>query len=36
VTSDGGFPPFLLDPIDFAGIYAARQAESQRQQVGNA
>jgi len=35
VTSDGGFPPFLLDPIDFAGIYAARQAEA-GQQVGNA
>ncbi len=33
VTSDGGFPPFLLDPIDFAGIYAARKAE---QPVGNA
>ena len=25
-TSDGGFyPPFMLDPIDFAGIYVARQ-----------
>ena len=24
-TADGGFyPPFMLDPIDFAGIYAAR------------
>jgi preprotein translocase subunit SecB len=22
VTSDGGFPPLLLDPIDFAGLYA--------------
>lgn len=29
VTSEGGFPPFLLDPIDFAGVYA-----SQRQQQG--
>jgi len=27
VTSEGGFPPFLLDPIDFAGVYAARKAE---------
>lgn len=27
VTSDGGYPPFLLDPIDFAGVYAARRAE---------
>ena len=26
VTSDGGYPPFLLDPIDFAGVYAARKA----------
>ncbi len=25
-TSDGGFyPPFMLDPIDFAGIYVSRQ-----------
>lgn len=35
VTSDGGFPPFLLDPIDFAGVYAARQAEA-NQVVGHA
>ncbi len=27
VTSDGGFPPFMLDPIDFAGVYASRKAE---------
>jgi preprotein translocase subunit SecB len=27
ITSEGGFPPFLLDPIDFAGVYAARKAE---------
>jgi preprotein translocase subunit SecB len=27
VTADGGFPPFLLDPIDFAGVYAARQGQ---------
>ena len=27
VTSDGGFPPFLLDPIDFAGVYAAQQVQ---------
>ena len=37
VTSDGGFPPFLLDPIDFAGVYAARKAQSDgAQQIGNA
>ena len=28
VTSDGGFPPFLLDPIDFAGVYAQRKAQA--------
>jgi preprotein translocase subunit SecB len=27
VTSEGGFPPFLLDPIDFAGVYSARKAQ---------
>lgn len=27
-TADGGFyPPFMLDPIDFAGIYAARMQQ---------
>jgi preprotein translocase subunit SecB len=26
LTSEGGFPPFLLEPLDFAGIYASRQA----------
>jgi preprotein translocase subunit SecB len=38
VTTDGGFPPFLLDPIDFAGVYAARkaQAEAEGVVVGNA
>ena len=34
VTSDGGYPPFLLDPIDFAGVYAARK--SQEAQIGHA
>ena len=27
VTSDGGFPPFMLDPIDFAAVYTARRAQ---------
>lgn len=36
VSSDGGFPPFLLDPIDFAGVYAARKAETEGQQIGHA
>ena len=27
-TADGGFyPPFMMDPIDFTGIYLARQAQ---------
>ena len=34
VTTDGGYPPFMLDPIDFAGVYTARKA--QEQQVGHA
>ena len=35
-TSDGGFyPPFMLDPIDFAGIYTARM-QQQAQQGGAA
>lgn len=30
-TADGGFyPPFLMDPIDFGGIYAQRQGEIAR------
>ena len=36
VTSEGGFPPFLLDPIDFAGVYAARRAQGESQQIGHA
>ena len=35
VTSDGGYPPFMLDPIDFAGVYAARK-QQEAQQVGHA
>jgi preprotein translocase subunit SecB len=36
LSSEGGFPPFLLDPIDFAAVYQARKAEAAGQQVGNA
>jgi preprotein translocase subunit SecB len=36
VTADGGYPPFLLDPIDFAAVYAARKGEVMNQTVGNA
>jgi preprotein translocase subunit SecB len=27
LTGEGGFPPFRMDPIDFAGIYMARRAQ---------
>lgn len=37
-STDGGFyPPFLMDPIDFAAIYAARKLqEGDASQIGNA
>jgi preprotein translocase subunit SecB len=28
VSGDGGFPPFLIDPIDFGAVYAARKVEA--------
>ncbi len=34
VTADGGFPPFMLDPIDFAAVYAARRAQMAAQPSG--
>ena len=30
MTAEGGFPPFLIEPIDFAGVY-----EAQRRAEGN-
>jgi preprotein translocase subunit SecB len=36
VTSEGGFPPFMLEPIDFGGVYAARRAQAAAQPVFNA
>ncbi len=36
LSADGGFPPLMLEPIDFAQIYLARQAQVQGQVVGNA
>ena len=36
MTSEGGFPPFLLEPLDFATIYAARKAAEAQQPVGQA
>ena len=29
LSSEGGFPPFLLDPIDFAAVYQARKAAAE-------
>lgn len=31
VTRDGGFPPLMLDPIDFQSLYFSRQAQGQPQ-----
>jgi len=31
LTAEGGFPPFMLEPIDFAGVYAQRRAASNGQ-----
>jgi preprotein translocase subunit SecB len=30
---NGGFPPLLIDPIDFVGLYRQKMAEAQSQQV---
>ena len=32
---DGGFPPFLLQPIDFAQLYQARMAEMGQQNMNS-
>jgi preprotein translocase subunit SecB len=31
VTRDGGFPPVLLQPIDFVALWQARRAQAQGQ-----
>ena len=37
MTSEGGFPPFLIEPLDFRAIYAQRKgAALQQQAVGQA
>jgi preprotein translocase subunit SecB len=37
MTAEGGFPPFLIEPIDFAGVYAQqRAAAAAGSTVGNA
>jgi preprotein translocase subunit SecB len=34
ITQSGGFPPLLLDPIDFAGLYRAQLQAQAGQQAG--
>lgn len=36
LSTEGGFPPFLLDPLDFAAIYAQRKAAEAQPAQGNA
>jgi preprotein translocase subunit SecB len=36
MSSEGGFPPFMIDPIDFAVVYASRQAAMANEPTGQA
>ena len=36
LTGESGFPPFLLEPIDFGAVYQARQAGQAGQPTGQA
>ena len=36
IIRDGGMPPLMIEPIDFAGLYQSRQAEIQRGAVSSA
>jgi preprotein translocase subunit SecB len=36
LSAEGGFPPLMLEPMDFAGIYLARKAQAEGGPVGNA
>jgi preprotein translocase subunit SecB len=36
LTMEGGFPPFMLDPIDFGAIYAARRGQLAGEPTGQA
>jgi len=36
LTAEGGFPPFRIDPIDFAAIFLARQQQVAGATVGQA
>jgi len=34
VTRDGGFPPLMLEPIDFANLYHQQLAQSEQENAG--
>lgn len=34
MTRQGGFPPLMIDPVDFAALYRQRMAKAQAQQAG--
>jgi len=36
VTRDGGFPPLMLEPIDFHGLYVKRAQQAQEEQAATA
>jgi preprotein translocase subunit SecB len=36
LSIEGGFPPFMLEPLDFGGIYAARRAQALSPTIGTA
>ena len=36
LSAEGGFPPLMLEPMDFAAIYLARKAQAEAAQAGNA
>jgi preprotein translocase subunit SecB len=36
LSAEGGFPPLMLEPIDFAAIYLARKAQENQPQQFNA
>jgi len=36
LTAEGGFPPFMLDPIDFGAVYMARKAQIEGAPAGMA
>ena len=36
ITRDGGFPPLMIEPIDFAGLFRRRLQQQQQQQQSGA